>query len=276
MKVQVFGGSGFVGSAFIKKSIDRDIDYIVNERNDYEIKSDQIVYMISTITNYNVFKDPYLDINTNLTTLIKVLEKCKKVNNLTFNFISSWFVYGKTEVPAYENSYCNPTGFYSITKRCAEQLLISFCKTFDIKYRILRLANVVGKGDKKVSSQKNALQFIINEMKENKDINIYDNGNFNRDYIHVQDVCNAIHLVINKGKINNIYNVSNGEPVLFKNIIKYAKKKINSKSKLISIATPEFHKNVQIRNMWMNSDKLFELGYIPKYKIEDIINDMIY
>ena len=240
MKVQVFGGSGFVGSAFIKKSIDRDIDYIVNERNDYEIKSDQIVYMISTITNYNVFKDPYLDINTNLTTLIKVLEKCKNVNNLTFNFISCWFVYGKTEVPAYENSYCNPTGFYSITKRCAEQLLISFCKTFNIKYRILRLANVVGKGDKKVSSQKNALQFIINEMKENKDISIYDNGNFNRDYIHVQDVSNAIHLVISKGKINNIYNVSNGEPVLFKNIIKYAKKKINSKSKLISIARKNF------------------------------------
>ena len=276
MKVQVFGGGGFVGSAFIKKSIDRDMDYIVNERNDYEIKSNHIVYMISTVTNYNVFKDPYLDINTNIITLIKVLEKCKKVDNLIFNFISSWFVYGKTDVPAHESSYCNPTGFYSITKRCAEQLLISYCKTFNIKYRILRLANVVGKGDKKVSSQKNALQFIINEMKENKDVNIYDNGNFNRDYIHVEDAANAIHLVISKGEINNIYNVSNGEPVLFKNIIKYARKKIKSKSKLISIATPEFHKNVQTRNMWMNSDKLFELGYIPKYKIEDIINDMIY
>ena len=133
MKIQVFGGKGFVGSAFVKTNP----NMIVNERTNYKVSLDanEIVYFISTVTNYNVKTDPYVDIDTNLSTMIRVLEQCKH-RGLTFNFISSWFVYGDTEMPAKETSYCNPTGFYSITKRCAEQLLISYCETFNIRYRI--------------------------------------------------------------------------------------------------------------------------------------------
>ena len=42
-----------------------------------------------------------------------------------------------------ENALCDPKGFYSITKRTAEQLLISYCETFNIKYRIVRILCVV-------------------------------------------------------------------------------------------------------------------------------------
>jgi nucleoside-diphosphate-sugar epimerase len=275
MKIQIFGGKGFVGSAFIKKCGEKKNLCVINERNDYTVKSCDIIYMISTVSNYNVLQDPYLDINTNLITLIKVLEQCKNKENVIFNFISSWFVYGETEIPAYENTYCKPNGFYSITKRCAEQLIISFCKTFNIKYRILRLANVAGYGDKKASPQKNAFQFMINEMKLGNNVNVYDNGDFYRDYIHVDDIAEAIYLIMNKGEINDIYNVGNGNPLLFKDMIDYAKSKIVSKSKLISVATPEFHKTVQVKSMWMNSDKLHALGYKPKYKMEHMIDDMI-
>jgi UDP-glucose 4-epimerase len=188
MKIQVFGGKGFVGAEYVKTNP----DMIVNERDDYSVSldADEIVYFISTVTNYNVKTDPYIDIDTNLITLIKVLEQCKH-KNMVFNFISSWFVYGDTEMPAKETSYCNPTGFYSITKRCAEQLLISYCETFNIKYRILRLANVAGQGDKKASPQKNALQHMINELKAGRDVNVYDGGNLCRDYIHVSDLATA-------------------------------------------------------------------------------------
>ena len=168
MTIQVFGGKGFVGSEYVKTKH----NMIVNGRNDYRVSLDasEIVYFISTVTNYNVKTDPYIDIDTNLSTMIKVLEQCRDTGT-TFNFISSWFVYGDTEMPAKETSYCNPTGFYSITKRCAEQLLISYCETFNIKYRILRLANVAGQGDMKASPQKNALQHMINELKvSNQDL----------------------------------------------------------------------------------------------------------
>ena len=268
--IQIFGGSGFVGSEFVKQNP----GCIVNARDDYRIKSDNILYMISTVTNYNVKTDPHIDIDTNLSTLMRVLEQCKELD-LTFNFVSSWFVYGETEMPATEQSNCYPNGFYSITKRCAEQLLISYCETFGIKYRILRLANVAGSGDKKASPQKNALQHMINELKAGRDVNVYDGGNLYRDYIHVSDAARAIKTIMDKGEVNTIYNVGNGKPLLFKDMIEYAKELIGGNGKLNPIEIPQFHKTVQVRSMWMLSDKLKSLGYEPKYDLEAIIEDMV-
>lgn len=276
MKIQVFGGSGFVGSEFAKQNP----GCLVNARDDYSIKEKNILYMISTVTNYHVKTNPYIDIDTNLTTLMKVLEQIK--NNMlqaedgyVFNFISSWFVYGETEMPAHEESNCYPNGFYSITKRCAEQLLISYCETFGIKYRILRLANVAGHGDKKASPQKNALQHMINELKAGRDVNVYDGGNLYRDYIHVSDVARAIKLIMETGEVNTTYNVGNGQPLLFKDMIEYAKELIGGEGKLVPIEIPQFHRTVQVRSMWMLSDKLKSLGYAPNYDMKAIIEDMV-
>ena len=276
MKIQVFGGSGFVGSEFTKQNP----GCIVNARDDYSVKEKNILYMISTVTNYHVKTNPYIDIDTNLTTLMKVLEQIK--NNMlqaedgyVFNFISSWFVYGETEMPAHEESNCYPNGFYSITKRCAEQLLISYCETFGIKYRILRLANVAGHGDKKASPQKNALQHMINELKAGRDVNVYDGGNLYRDYIHVSDVARAIKLIMETGEVNTTYNVGNGQPLLFKDMIEYAKELIGGEGRLVPIEIPQFHRTVQVRSMWMLSDKLKSLGYTPNYNMKAIIEDMV-
>ena len=276
MKIQVFGGSGFVGSEFTRQNP----GCIVNARDDYSVKEKNILYMISTVTNYHVKTNPYIDIDTNLTTLMKVLEQIK--NNMlqaedgyVLNFISSWFVYGETEMPAHEESNCYPNGFYSITKRCAEQLLISYCETFGIKYRILRLANVAGHGDKKASPQKNALQHMINELKAGRDVNVYDGGNLYRDYIHVSDVARAIKLIMETGEVNTTYNVGNGQPLLFKDMIEYAKELIGGEGRLVPIEIPQFHRTVQVRSMWMLSDKLKSLGYTPNYDMKAIIEDMV-
>src|SRR3990167_7803807 len=135
--INVFG-KGFIGGEFCGR-----YGVISNGRDDYYPKSPKILYFISTVDNYNIHTNPHLDIDTNLSLLIDVLENCRKEygNEFEFNFISSWFVYGKVEIPAREDSPCFPTGFYSITKRCAEQLLISYCQTCNIPYRILRMSN---------------------------------------------------------------------------------------------------------------------------------------
>lgn len=275
VKYQVFGGHGFVGSEFVRQNPGA---CIVNEKIDYNVKTNDdetnIVYLISTITNYNMKVNPYIDIETNLITLMRVLEQCKD-KNVVFNFISSWFVYGHTEMPATEESICYPSGFYSITKKAAEDLLICYCKTYGIKYRILRLANVVGAGDPKASPRKNALQYMINELKAHRDINLYEGGELYRDYIHVSDVAHAIRTVIEKGELNTIYNVGNGNPLLLKDMINMAHHKLNSRGKINFIKQPEFHKTVQVLSMWMKNDKLKMLDYAPEYDMEKIIEDMI-
>ena len=268
--LQVFGGHGFIGSKFVQTHD----NCIVNDKHDYTVKSKNILYFISTITNYNMKVNPYIDIETNLITLMRVLEQCKD-KDVTFNFISSWFVYGHTDMPATEESVCNPSGFYSITKRAAEELLICYCKTFNIKYRILRLSNVVGSGDPKASPKKNALQHLINEIKAGNDINVYEGGEMLRDYIHVSDVCRALNIVMEKGELNTVYNIGNNEPVRFIDMLDYAKKITDSKSKFNTISQPEFHKTVQVLSMWMKAEKLKALGYEPLIDKEQMIEDMV-
>ena len=223
MKTSIFGSSGYIGSTYCSLYPK---EVIKIPRDDLTSKSSEVLYFISTIHNYNVFDNPFLDIETNLTHLIKTLEECKSNPDLVFNFISSWFVYGKSEdLPASEHSNCNPTGFYSITKRAAEQLLISYCETFKLNYRILRLCNVYGASDTKASKKKNALQHLSEEIIAGRDINVYSGGNNIRDFMHVEDVCRAINLVIKEGNLNEITNIGSGIPYRFKELVHYVKEK---------------------------------------------------
>lgn len=263
-------GKGFVGGRYAELTP----NVIVNERIDYEVKTNEVVYFISTIDNYNVHTNPYLDIETNLATLVEVLESCKG-KNVTFNFISSWFVYGDVPLPAKEDAHCDPKGFYSITKRAAEQLLISYCETFGLKYRIIRLANVLGKSDNKVSKKKNALQYMISQVLNNENINLYDGGSMYRDYIHVDDVVQAINLIIEKGETNDIYNVGNGEKVYIREALEYVKSMVNSTSDFGSIEAVDFHKIVQTKNMVLDISKIKNLGYKPQYTISQILDTLI-
>jgi nucleoside-diphosphate-sugar epimerase len=268
--INIFG-AGFVGKEFAKLYPDAQI----NARDDYEIKTDDVVYFISTVDNYNVFTDPYLDIETNLVTLIKVLESGKSRPNLTFNFISSWFVYGMTDLPAREDSYCNPKGFYSITKRAAEQLIVSYCETFNLKYRIIRLGNIIGVGDGKVSAKKNALQFLIGKIKNNEPINLYDRGEPIRDYIDVIDVARAIKLIIEQGPVNDIYNVGNGEPVQLKTVVDYVIRATNSTTAVSFVEAASFHKIVQVKDFYLDVAKLKQLGYQRTISLWDSLDRII-
>lgn len=269
--ISVFGSNGFIGNRFQKKFESKCISI---SRNSLKAESDEILYFISTTHNYNILDNPYIDIDTNLTHLIKVLEYNKNKIK-TFNFVSSWFVYGDSDLPAKENSPCNPKGFYSITKKCAEDLLISYCKTYNINYKIYRLCNIYGDTDKNASAKKNALQFLINKLKNHEEINLYENGNFIRDYMHVDDVCDAINLCIDSMQPNEIINISNGIPLVFREIIDHVVNQTQSKSKINSIEIPNFHKIVQVRDMYLDNTKLKNLGFISKVSINDGLNKLI-
>lgn len=273
-KISVFGSSGFIGSKFCELYNN---DIIKIDRTDYITKSNNILYFISTVDNYNVHNNLHIDIDTNLTVLMNVLENIPKNSDITFNFISSWFVYGKNyEMPFREDySKCNPTGFYSITKYCAEQLLVSFCQTHNIKYRIFRLANVLGPGDKKISKKKNALQFLIKEIVDNKDVHLYYGGEVLRDYIDVEDTCNAIKLCMDKSNPNEIINIGSGKPYKFLDMINTAIDYSQSSSKIIHIKPTSFHDIVQVRHSYLDTAKLLSYGFKQSKDINQIIKELV-
>ena len=273
-KISIFGSTGFIGNRFVEVYND---DVVRIPKTQTLSETDNILYLISTVDNYNIHDNLHIDIDTNLTMLMKVLEANKHNKNLTFNFVSSWFVYGQTvEIPFHEDkTRCNPTGFYSITKYCAEQMLICFCNTFNIKYRIFRLANVIGEGDKKISRKKNALQFLIKEAVNNRDLHLYYGGDVLRDYIYVDDVCSAIKLCINTAPVNQIINIGSGTPYKFLDIIEKTIEKANSSSRIINIEPSTFHNIVQVRHSYLNIDKLKSYGFKLKYNIDSVVDRLI-
>ena len=290
----VFGSSGYVGSEYRRFREALNVQGVTNfnERFDYSVATPSVLNFISTVHNYNVFDKPYLDVSTNLTLLIQLLEAWKEfvkdedITDGVFTQVSSWFVYGKLtdytdSINAKENIQCNPKGFYSITKYTSEQLLASYCETHNLKYQIVRLGNVIGGVDPKASAQKNALHHLVEKLKKNEPVEIYDDGMFFRDYIHVKDAVRAIELVRANGALNTIYNIGNGIPYrnnttfYFKDLMYYLKDKLGSQSEITFKPTPEFHKTVQIKSFAMNCDKLRDLGFKPEYTGEKLWDSLI-
>lgn len=246
----ILGGGGFVGSRYVKEFYDPAIGNIasVNKRDDYNVYSADVLYLISTVHNSNVYVDPYLDINTNLVTLIKVLENWRARTDASegvFNFISSWFVDSEVQ------------GFYTSTKRCAEELLVAYCKAYGLRYRILRLSNVVGPGDK-VTDKKNALQSVVRKLQNNLRVYLHGRGDFRRSYIHVKDCVRAIELIMSKGEENTIYSVCNENPWVFAEIIRYLHGYLNSESEVVELPGT-------VDSSHMDPERLKALGYSPKY-----------
>lgn len=268
-KISVYGSTGFIGKTFCTMFSDNIIPIPRDERKP---KSDNILYLISTTSNYNVLEDVTLDVRTNLNVLMETLDHCRS-KNITFNYVSTGFVYGPDIQYAKEDDLCDPRGFYSITKRAAEQLIISFCQVYEVKYRIMRIANVYGH-DKTISAKKNVLGFLVELMRHNEPITLYNDGNDLRDYMHVDDVCRALKLVVDNGEVNSIYNIASGNAITFRSIIEFCKKSLRSESELLSIETPRFNQLVQAKNFALNADKLKALGFKQKIPLHEGLQNL--
>jgi len=264
--VSIYGATGFIGSRFCEMFPEIAVR---QGRDENAPRCRRILYLISTTDNYNVFDDLLIDIDTNLRKLMQVLSHCKKPD-IEFNFVSSWFVYGQiSDLPAKESAHCEPKGFYSITKKCAEDLLISFCRTFDLRYRIFRLSNVYGERDRGVSRKRNALQYLIRKIVRNEDVELYHGGEFIRDYIHVDDACRAMRHCLDSAPLDQIINIGSGRAHRFLDLINFVRDRTDSASSIRAVEPAPFHQVVQVKDMYLDISKLLDTGFRPQISIEE-------
>ena len=92
--------------------------------------------------------------------------------------------------------------------------------------------------------------------------------------MHVDDVCLAIDLCINKAPIDCIINIGSGEKTLFRDLINIAKDELDSTSKYIAIEPPKFHKLIQVKDFYMDTTKLKSLEFSQSIKIEEGIRSL--
>lgn len=182
-------------------------------------------------------------------------------------------MYGKPNTVAFrEDAYCFPVGFYSITKKAAEDLVVDYCKTFKIKYRILRLSNIYGSlaAPEKLSNNRNFLHNSIESLRNNKPVVVFKG--VKRDCLHVYDACRAINTVIEKGEYNSIYNIGANAAYPYEELLSYAKNILGSTGLIAEVDAPDSYE--QALYFFLGCNRLHSLGFYPMIDIHEGIKDL--
>ena len=237
MKLLVTGGLGFIGSNFILKLLERDEIEITNvdaelfgsdHRNLSQIKNhEKYNFVKGNISNKKLMEEqitkcdavvnfaaesfvdrsindanPFLVSNIRgAFTILDIITKQKK----RMIQISTDEVFGSlSEGTADEQTKFNPSSPYAATKASAELLINSYSITFDSDVIITRCTNNYGP---RQFIEKLIPKTII-LANQNLKIPIYGEGKNIRDWIYVDDHCNAVQEVLFNGKAGRSYNVS--------------------------------------------------------------------
>ena len=238
MKLLITGGLGFIGSNFILKLLNETEEFdIVNvdaelygadQKNLDSIKNhEKYEFVKGNITNKKLMEeliskcdavvnfaaesfvdrsisnaDPFLVSNIRGTfTILDIIRKQKK----RMIQISTDEVFGSlSKGSASEQAKFNPSSPYAATKAAAELLIKSFSVTYDSDVVITRCTNNYGP---RQFPEKLIPKTII-LAKQGRNIPIYGNGKNLRDWIFVNEHCDAVYEILMKGKSGQTYNIS--------------------------------------------------------------------
>ncbi len=113
-----------------------------------------------------------------------------------------------------EGSRIHPSSVYGITKYNQEQMVMTVCPTLGIAPVAFRYQNVYGPGQSLSNPYTGILSIFSTLIKNNKPINIFEDGKESRDFVYIDDVVRATWLGIEKAEANGeVFNVGTGIPV---------------------------------------------------------------
>jgi len=309
--VSITGASGYIGSALTqelekyslkiirisrKKLVPKDgvEDWVLdlNKQSSWiriVNKSDIIFHLAGNTSIYNAEKDPKESLISTLFPIIQLISASKKLSRIPrVVFSSTATVYGLTEVlPVLETRQPNPITTYDLHKFFAEQqlLLASSCNTIDAIS--LRLANVYGPSPAESLAKDRGILSKITRMKfEHKNLHIYGNGEYLRDYVYIDDVVNAFlyasvmnyNILPNRSDIT--FNVASGKGTsvieVFKLISNEVEKITGIEGAITNIAWPKEVNEIEKRN-YIASIELFKslAGWEPSVSLEQGIQLLV-
>ena len=258
MNIFVTGGCGFIGSNFVLRQINKQKNVILNydaltyagnydnlesikNHNNYNFIEGDICdsdHLYSSIINFNPdflinfaaeshvdrsIDSPNSFINTNIVGTANILQSIVKYNNSKQNnhckliHISTDEVFGSLGESGFfkENSRYSPNSPYSASKASSDMLVRAWRKTYDLPAIVINCSNNYGP---KQFPEKLIPLTIINCINE-KPIPLYGDGRNIRDWIYVNDHCDAINLLLTNAKIGHSYNVGGGNEISNRDVV---------------------------------------------------------
>jgi len=173
-----------------------------------------------------------------------------------------------------ENSPLNPSSIYAFSKQTQENLGLIIASTYGINTTVLRFFLVYGPRQSLSNPYTGVCSIFTIRAIYGKSPIIFEDGNQTRDFINVDDICQALILAMEKNAANGeIFNVGTGTPIKIKELAEIIIKKINPKLK--PLYTQQFRIG-DIRHSVADISKIKnKLGFSPNITFKEGINDLI-
>mgnify|MGYP003311704152 FL=1 len=289
MKSLVTGGAGFIGSTLVEKLLeDGDMVVVVDNEsantheetywnddainikmdvNDPALKNavtgiDRIFHLAADISIPYSIKNPVGTYSNNVHGLLNVLEVARKSDIKNVVFSSTAAIYGLTDKICVETDTPDPLNPYSVSKLAGEYLMKMYNDLYGIQTASLRYFNVYGPRQSNTGQYAPVVGIFQKQKENNSALTIVGDGGQTRDFVHVYDVADA-NILLAESDATGVYNVGTG--------VEYS---VNQIANMISDVQRNIPPRVgEARRSLADSSKLRSLGWEPKVKLEDWVND---
>ena len=302
MNIFVTGGAGFIGSfltehllqnghnvtvydSLVNSSEDNaerlqklNANFICGDISDLDNLSKSIsghdvcIHLAAQIDVLESIKNPLNNNTINISGTRNVLNSCVK-NNVSVIAASTAALYEESKEPLSESSSIKPKSPYGESKLAMEQILYDYSKIHHINSLSLRIFNVFGKGQN--IKYAGVITKFLENIRNDKNLTIFGDGNATRDFVSVNDVVDAIVLAIKRieGKRGEIINVGSGNSI---KISELAKMMISISGKDSSRIEYKPENNDEIINSKSNislARKMLEFS--PKISLREGLEELI-
>lgn len=303
MNLLVTGGAGFIGSEFAIQIVQNrkfevtvldSLTYAGNVRNlesckheidfvkidirdiselDSLFKKKQFTHVVHFAAESHVdnsISNPVVFAETNVLGTLNLLQVSRKYLINRFLHISTDEVYGSIKEGFFtETSPLNPSSPYAASKAAAEHFVLSFLHTHKLPVLMVRCSNNYGPRQ----FPEKLIPYFISRLLKNESVPVYGDGKNVREWMHVSDCARGIALVLESGKIGEIYNISSG---IFRENLEVTRLLVNimeKSSDLISFV--EDRKGHDFRYAIDSSKIRKELGWEPNVPLEEGLHETV-
>lgn len=219
-------------------------------------------------------ENPQLFLETNIIGTSVLMDACRKYGIQRYHQVSTDEVYGDLPLDRPDLFFTEATPIhtsspYSSSKASADLLVLAYCRTYGLPVTISRCSNNYGPYH---FPEKLIPLMIINALHD-KPLPVYGDGQNVRDWLYVEDHCRAIDLILQKGRVGEVYNVGGHNEMKNIDIVKLICKALGKPESLIHFVKD---RKGHDRRYAIDPAKIHrELGWLPETKFADGIQKTI-